>query len=52
LPFLETTSLAAQAVKEALMQAGVNMPTEIYTVRLQGMGQFNDNHHKSINELS
>lgn len=52
LPFLETTSLVVQAIKEALMQAGVDMPTEIYTVRLRDLAPFNDNHRKSINELS
>lgn len=41
-----------QAIKEALMQAGVDMPTEIYTVRLRDLAPFNDNHRKSINELS
>ncbi|MBD2258791.1 mechanosensitive ion channel family protein [Pseudanabaena sp. FACHB-2040] len=35
LSFLESTSRAAQAVKEALQQAGIGMPTEIYTVKLQ-----------------
>jgi small-conductance mechanosensitive channel len=45
LPFLETTSLVAQAIKEKLMQAGVDMPTEIYTVRLRELAPFNDNHH-------
>jgi small conductance mechanosensitive channel len=32
LPFLESTSLMAQAIKEALEQAKINMPTEIYTL--------------------
>jgi small conductance mechanosensitive channel len=35
LPFLETTSLMAQAIKEALEQAEIEMPTEIYTVQLR-----------------
>jgi small conductance mechanosensitive channel len=35
LPFLEITSMVAQAIKEALMQAGIDMPTDIYTVRLR-----------------
>ena len=30
--FLKTTSAAAQAIKEALEQANIDMPTEIYTV--------------------
>ncbi|AUT01689.1 transporter [Nostoc sp. CENA543] len=45
LTFLEITSLVAQAVKETLMQAGIEMPTDIYTVRLRGLAQFSDNHH-------
>jgi small conductance mechanosensitive channel len=44
LPFLEITSLVAQAIKEALMQAGVEMPTDIYTVKLQGLPSMIDNH--------
>jgi small-conductance mechanosensitive channel len=44
LPFLEMTSQVAQAIKEALMQAGVEMPTDIYTVRLRGLPQMDDNH--------
>ncbi|BDA75633.1 hypothetical protein CAL7716_097990 [Calothrix sp. PCC 7716] len=50
LPFLEMTSLVAQAIKEALMQAGVDMPTDIYTVRLRGLTPFNDNHHVNYEE--
>jgi small conductance mechanosensitive channel len=34
LSFLESTSRAAQAVKEALQQAQISMPTEIFTIRL------------------
>jgi small-conductance mechanosensitive channel len=45
LPFLEMTSHVAQSIKEALMQAGVEMPTDIYTVRLRGLPPFIDNHH-------
>ncbi|OWY65059.1 transporter [cyanobacterium TDX16] len=37
LPFLEMTSLVAQAMKEALQQAGIEMPTEIYTVELRNL---------------
>ncbi|MEA5579948.1 mechanosensitive ion channel family protein [Nodularia harveyana UHCC-0300] len=33
LPFLETTSLMAQAIKEALEKAEINMPTDIYTLK-------------------
>lgn len=32
LNFLHTTSLAAQAIKEALEKAGIDMPTDIYTL--------------------
>ncbi|MBD0334727.1 MAG: mechanosensitive ion channel family protein [Cyanobacteria bacterium Co-bin13] len=35
LSFLESTSRAVQAVKESLQQAEIDMPTEIYTVKLQ-----------------
>ncbi len=44
LPFLETTSLIAQAIKEALQQAGIEMPTDIYTVRLRNLPIISDNH--------
>ncbi|MBD6614848.1 mechanosensitive ion channel family protein [Komarekiella sp. 'clone 1'] len=44
LPFLEMTSQVAQAIKEALMQAGIDMPTDIYTVKLLGLPPFIDNH--------
>lgn len=37
LPFLEMTSLVAQAMKEALQQAGIEMPNEIYTVELRNL---------------
>ncbi|QOV24782.1 mechanosensitive ion channel family protein [Anabaenopsis elenkinii CCIBt3563] len=33
LPFLEATSLMAQAIKEALAAAEINMPTDIYTLQ-------------------
>lgn len=33
--FLETTSDAAQVIKEALQQAHVDMPTEIYTIQFR-----------------
>jgi small conductance mechanosensitive channel len=44
LPFLEMTSQVAQSIKEELMQAGIEMPTDIYTVRLHGLPTFIDNH--------
>jgi small-conductance mechanosensitive channel len=50
LPFLEMTSQVAQAIKEALMQAGIDMPTDIYTVRLRGLPPFLDNHHVNYDE--
>ncbi|MBW4512223.1 MAG: mechanosensitive ion channel family protein [Scytonematopsis contorta HA4267-MV1] len=50
LPFLEITSIVAQAIKEALMQAGVDMPTDIYTVRLRGLAPFFDNHRVNHEE--
>lgn len=36
--FLQTTSTAAQAVKEALQRAQVEMPTEIYTLQFRNGG--------------
>lgn len=44
LPFLEISSQVAQSIKEELMQAGIEMPTDIYTVRLHGLSPFIDNH--------
>ncbi|NJR14976.1 MAG: mechanosensitive ion channel family protein [Calothrix sp. CSU_2_0] len=44
LPFLEITSLVAQVIKETLTQAGIEMPTDIYTVRLHGFPSVDDNH--------
>ena len=41
--FLETTSDAAQAIKEALQDARVDMPTEIYTLQFRN-GQALDRH--------
>lgn len=35
-PFLETTSQAAQAMKEALQQAKVEISSEVYTIQLRG----------------
>lgn len=35
LAFLEITSQAAQVIKEALMQAGIELPTEIYTLEFR-----------------
>lgn len=35
LSFLESTSRAAQAIKEALQTAHIEMPNEIYTIKLQ-----------------
>ncbi len=35
LPFLEATSLMAQAIKEALEEAEINMPTDIYTLQFR-----------------
>jgi small-conductance mechanosensitive channel len=37
LPFLEMTSQVAQAIKEALYQAKIKMPTEIYTLQLRDL---------------
>lgn len=37
LPFLEATSLMAQAIKEALEEAEINMPTDIYTLKFSDM---------------
>ncbi len=50
LPFLEMTSQVAQAIKEALMQAGIEMPTDIYTVRLRGLPPFINNHRVNYDE--
>lgn len=44
LPFLEITSLVAQVIKEALQQAGIEMPTDIYTVQLRELQPHIDNH--------
>lgn len=35
LAFLEITSQPAQAIKEALMQAAIELPTEIYTLEFR-----------------
>ncbi|ULP71727.1 mechanosensitive ion channel family protein [Nodularia sphaerocarpa] len=37
LPFLETTSLMAQAIKEALEAAEIDMPTDIYTLKFSDL---------------
>lgn len=50
LPFLEITSQVAQAIKEALMQAGIDMPTDIYTVRLRGLLPSINNHHLNFDD--
>ncbi len=50
LPFLEMTSQVSQAIKEALMQAGIDIPTDIYTVRLRGLPSFFDNHRVNYDE--
>lgn len=44
LPFLETTSLMAQAIKEALEQAKINMPTEIHTLEFSDVLTINHQH--------
>ncbi|MFQ4146627.1 mechanosensitive ion channel family protein [Chlorogloeopsis sp. ULAP02] len=51
LPFLETTSLIAQAIKEALQQAKIEMPTEIYTIKFRNQLPRN-NHHQINSEFS
>ncbi|WP_276753133.1 mechanosensitive ion channel family protein [Chlorogloeopsis fritschii] len=51
LPFLETTSLIAQAIKEALQQAKIEMPTEIYTIKFHEQLPIS-NHHKDNYEPS
>lgn len=40
LPFLEMTSQVAQAVKESLQKAKIQMPNEIYTVDLRNFPAF------------
>jgi small conductance mechanosensitive channel len=35
LPFLESTSQVAQAIKEAMEQSGIELPTEIYTLKIR-----------------
>lgn len=37
LAFLETTSRATQAIKESLMSAGIELPTEIYTLEFRSL---------------
>lgn len=44
LPFLETTSLMAQAIKEALEQAEINMPTDIYTLKFSDVLNISEQH--------
>ncbi|TVP58816.1 MAG: mechanosensitive ion channel family protein [Nodularia sp. (in: Bacteria)] len=44
LPFLETTSLMAQAIKEALEQAEIAMPTDIYTLKFSDVLNVSDQH--------
>jgi small conductance mechanosensitive channel len=43
LPFLETTSLMAQAIKEALEQAEIGMPTEIHTLQFRDALKISEN---------
>jgi small conductance mechanosensitive channel len=51
LPFLEMTSLIAQAIKEALQQAGVEMPTDIYTVKLRTLPDISNNHRANSEQI-
>lgn len=44
LPFLETTSLMAQAIKEALEAAEIDMPTDIYTLKFSDLLTISDQH--------
>lgn len=51
--FLETTSAVAQAIKEALQQARVDMPTEIYTLLFRNAPPgLNETLHNSQANLS
>lgn len=45
LPFLESTSQVAQSIKERLAQAGIELPTEIYTIKLKNDAGLLNNHH-------
>ncbi len=53
LPFLEMTSQVAQAVKESLQKAKIQMPTEIYTVDLRNFPPVDsrDNSHPPRSSL-
>lgn len=41
LNFLETTSQVAQAIKESLIQGGIELPTEIYTLDVRNLPEQN-----------
>jgi len=43
LPFLESTSQVAQAIKEAMEQSEIELPTEIYTVKLKNAPMLSNN---------
>ncbi|MGG6267489.1 mechanosensitive ion channel family protein [Leptolyngbya sp. AN03gr2] len=45
LPFLESTSQVAQSIKERLAQSGIELPTEIYTIKLKNDAGLLNNHH-------
>ncbi|MEB3210181.1 MAG: mechanosensitive ion channel family protein [Leptolyngbyaceae bacterium] len=48
--FLETSSAAAQVIKETLQTAGVEMPTDIYTLQFRNSPNLNLNSSKSSQE--
>ena len=45
LPFLESTSQVAQALKESLATAEIELPSEIYTVKLKNLPMISNHHH-------
>jgi small conductance mechanosensitive channel len=44
-PFLEPASQVAQSIKEAMEQAEIELPTEIYTVQFKNTLELSNNHH-------
>jgi small conductance mechanosensitive channel len=42
LSFLESTSQVAQSIKEAMKQAGIDFPTEVYTIQLKNTPKSGD----------
>lgn len=45
LPFLESTSQVAKSIKKAMQQSGIELPTEIYTIKLKNAPILSNNSH-------